>query len=63
MILGFDINIIIKGIVDKIFLIYKILSIIYINFKSFYNCFIKFDIINEKKLIINVIIIWKVYKK
>ena len=63
MILEFNINIIIKNIVNKIFLIYKILLIIYIDFKLFYNCFIKFDIINKKRLIINIIMIRKVYKK
>ena len=63
MILEFNINIIIKNIINKIFLVCKILLIIYINFKLFYNCFMKFDVINKKRLMIDIIMIWKVYKK
>ena len=63
MVLGFDISIVIKDIIDKIFLVYKILLIICIDFKLFYNYFIKFNIINKKKLIIDFIIILEVYKK
>ena len=63
MVLGFDINIVIKGTINKIFLVYKILLIIYINSKSFYNCFIKLNIINKKRLMINIIAIREVYKK
>ena len=57
MVLGFDISIVIKDIVDKIFSICKILLIIYIDSKLFYNCLIKLGIINKKKLIINIIAI------
>ena len=62
MILRFNINTIIKNTINKIFLIYKILLIIYIDFKSLYNCLIKFDIINKKRLIINIIFLYKSYE-
>lgn len=41
----------------------KIPIIIYINLKLLYNYFIKLNIINKKKLIINIISLRKVYKK
>lgn len=63
MVLGFDISVAIKGTIDKIFPTRKIPLIIYIDSKSFYNCFTKLDTTNEKRLIINVIAIRKVYKK
>ena len=53
IIYNFDIKVLIKVIINKVFKI-KLLLIVYINLKLFYKYFIKLNTI-YKKLIINII--------
>jgi hypothetical protein len=41
----------------------KILVIIYIDLRSLYNCLVRLGIIDKKRLMINIMLLRKVYKK
>ena len=58
----FDIQTVLKATIKKI-LQFNILLMIYIDFKSLYECFVKLKIIYEKRLMINVMNFRQSYEK
>ena len=54
---GFNIGASIKLIINKILRI-KLLLVVYMDYKSLYECLIKLGIIQEKRLIVNVICLY-----
>jgi hypothetical protein len=54
---SFNIDILIKSIINKVLEI-ELLLVVYINSKSLYKCLIKLKTIREKYLIINIIYLY-----
>ena len=59
---GFDISTAIKAMV-KLQLNISLLLILYINSKLIYKCLIKLETIQEKRLMINIICLYQLYKR
>jgi hypothetical protein len=57
MVHGFDIRVLIKSIIDKALQI-DLLLVVYTNSKSLYKCLIKLGIMQEKRLIIDVMCLY-----
>lgn len=62
MVYKFNIRIVIKVILRKIFKLI-ILLILYIDLKSLYNCLVILEIIQEKQLIMDIMSLYQSYKQ
>jgi hypothetical protein len=58
---GFNIGTLVKSIINRILEI-ELLLVVYTDSKLLYECLIKLGTTREKRLIINIIYLYKIYK-